>query len=81
MKARMFITIILAAAALQGCVFAVDSGPDDDRFSRRGDSVAGTPTIGQELLDLDRARAAGAISRAEYDRLKALIIENAESER
>ena len=80
MKARMYITIILAAVALQGCVFAVDSGPDDERFSRRLEST-GTPTIGQELLDLDRARAAGAISRAEYDRLKALIIESAESER
>ncbi|MES2624201.1 MAG: SHOCT domain-containing protein [Pseudomonadota bacterium] len=63
-------SVLLLSLALGGCVFAPgDSDRDwDDRDSVR-------PTIGQELLDLDRARDAGVISTGEYERAKARILE------
>src|SRR5690606_26801843 len=71
MRTRILITMTLAAVLLQGCIIATDSdGRDSSRFARE-------PTLGQELLDLDRARDAGAISEAGYDRLKARIIDRA----
>jgi hypothetical protein len=63
-------SVLLISLALGGCVFAPgDNGDwDDDR-----DRVQ--PTIGQELLDLDRARDAGVISTGEYERAKARILD------
>ena len=63
-------SVLLVSLALGGCVFAPgDNGGDwDDRDSAR-------PTIGQELLDLDRARDAGVISTSEYERTKARILD------
>lgn len=66
MRTRMLLTLALSAVLLQGCIIATDS--DGRRFARES-------TIGQELLDLDRARAAGAVSETEYERLKARIID------
>lgn len=62
--------LLLVSLALGGCVFAPgDNGRDrDDRDPVR-------PTIGQELLDLDRARAAGVISTNEFERTKARILD------
>jgi len=68
MRTRNVLTFALAALLLQGCIIATDGDGNDRRFARE-------PTIGQELLDLDRAREAGAISDTEYDRLKARIID------
>lgn len=69
---RIF-ALIGTALLLQACIFAPGSGDwRDERPSPREQ----TPTLGQELIDLDRARAAGAISEAEYQRLKANIIDN-----
>ena len=63
-------SVLLVSLTLGGCVFAPgDRGDDrDDRDNAR-------PTIGQELLDLDRAREAGVISTTEYERTKARILE------
>ncbi len=63
--------IIIVALAMTGCVFAPggDGDWDDDR---RGD-----PTIGQQLIDLDRARDDGIISEAEYERTKQDILDSA----
>lgn len=61
--------LLLASLAFGGCVFAPGDSRDwDDRESAR-------PTIGQELLDLDRARDAGVISTSEYERTKERILE------
>ncbi len=35
------------------------------------------PTIGQELIDLQKAKESGAIDQAEYDRARARILEDA----
>jgi hypothetical protein len=35
------------------------------------------PTIGQELIDLQKAKESGAIDEAEYDRTRARILEDA----
>lgn len=66
MRTRRLLTLALSAVLLQGCIIATDS--DGRGFARES-------TIGQELLDLDRARAAGAVSETEYERLKARIID------
>ncbi|MDT8399236.1 MAG: SHOCT domain-containing protein [Pseudomonadales bacterium] len=62
---RALFTLMAAATILTACVFA----PDGD-----GRHYTQSPTIGQELLDLDKARAAGAISDGEYQRLKDKLI-------
>jgi hypothetical protein len=63
-------SLLLVSLALGGCVFAPgDNGRDWD------DDDSTQPTIGQELLDLDRARDAGVISTSEYERTKARILE------
>jgi hypothetical protein len=54
---------IIATLALSSCVFAPDGGN-----SPEGGRVV--PTLGQELLDLDRAHDAGVITTAQYERAK-----------
>ncbi len=51
---------------LSGCVAAI--GNRDGRHS-------GNATIGQQLIDLQKAKDAGAISQAEYDKEKARLLE------
>ena len=69
MKKRLFLTSItlLSLLPLTGCVFAM------------GDTTArpaphDTPTIGQQLIDLKKAKDAGAISDQEYDAKKAQLL-------
>lgn len=62
---------ISAVLLLSGCIFA-PSG-DDGPYDRRARMVE--PTLGQELLDLERARDAGVITQAEFDRAKARILD------
>ena len=62
-------SVLLVSLALGGCVFAPGDGRGD-----RDDRDSVQPTIGQELLDLDRARDAGVISMNEYERTKARIL-------
>lgn len=71
MKHAASIGLIVATLALGACVFA-PGGPgdwDDDDVRRV------RPTAGQELLDLDRARDAGVISEAEYERARERILD------
>jgi hypothetical protein len=65
------ITVLTLSLALGGCIFAPDSGRGWDR---EYDAVK--PTIGQQLLDLDRAHEQGAINDAEYARAKDRILDN-----
>ncbi len=61
--------IVGSTLALSGCIFA----PGD---SRDWDSGAREPTIGQQLLDLDRARDEGIISDNEYERTRQRILDS-----
>lgn len=75
MKATMPILIACSTLLLGGCVFAPGGGSDypgsDYSYDER---PAVQPTLGQELIDLERARAAGAISQSEFDAAKARIL-------
>ena len=73
MKHTGLIIAMLSAFVLTGCIY-VDDGEGDRRD--REVRTRTEPTIGQELLDLDRARAAGVISDAEYERAKADILDD-----
>jgi len=63
------ILVLATTLVLGGCIFAPTGMGDRDGNSRA------RPTIGQELLDLDRAREAGVINTAEYERTRARILE------
>jgi hypothetical protein len=72
MKNRVTPILILATVLLGGCVFA----PGDNRDRDGNDYQRGVrPTIGQELLDLDRAHDAGVISDSQYERAKERILD------
>ena len=68
MKAKQLLTLSVMAmmvVALTGCVAAIGNR---DTGRTRG------VTLGQELIDLQKARDAGAISPAEYDAQKARLM-------
>lgn len=69
-RTLIFLALVGALVVLPGCIFAPDAGSGRPEFSRQ-------PTLGQELLDLERAREVGALTGEEYDRLKARLIERA----
>lgn len=73
MKQRGLIIALLSVCALTGCIYVNDT--EDDRRDRDYRDRT-EPTIGQELLDLDRARASGVITDAEYERAKADILDD-----
>jgi len=57
---------VWAAGMLCGCVgLGVGTGPRTEIHN---------PTLGQELLDLQKAREAGAITPAEFDTKKAQLL-------
>lgn len=66
MKVRLLI-IASALLILQGCIYVSEDKRGRDRTGIQ-------PTIGQELLDLDRARSQGILSESEYERLRASIL-------
>ena len=73
MKYTGLIIAIMAVFTLSGCIYVKDT--DDDRRDN-GFRSRTEPTVGQELLDLDRARASGVITEAEYERAKAAILDD-----
>jgi hypothetical protein len=73
MKQIGLIIVILSVSALTGCIYVNDT--EDGRRDREYRSRT-EPTVGQELLDLDRARANGVISDAEYERAKSAILDD-----
>ena len=72
MQTSKVLPIVIVALAMAGCVFAPGDSNDWDRSGRRGD-----PTIGQQLIDLDRARDEGVITDAEFERAKQDILGSA----
>jgi hypothetical protein len=68
---RLFVAIMLGISAtvlLTGCL-ALQLGPDSV-------TKCETPTVGQQLTDLQKARKSGAITEAEYEAKKAKLLEN-----
>jgi len=65
------ILVLATTLILGGCIFAPRGGGSGDWDG----NTRARPTIGQELLDLDRAREAGVINTAEYERTRARILE------
>ena len=58
---------LASVVLLSGCVAAI--GNRDAKHS-------GSATLGQELIDLQKAKDAGAISDADYQTQKAKLLEN-----
>jgi len=63
--ARCF-AIVSVTTLLTGCAWEVGGGPQH---------VTKPPTAGQQLIDLQKAKEAGAITDAEYQTKKAKILE------
>ncbi len=65
MKKLIIVTVFTLPAALflSGCVAALGNGP-----------VTNKPTVGQELIDLQKARDSGVVSDAEYHRQREQIL-------
>lgn len=73
MKFKGLILVMVSVIALTGCIYVNDT--EDDRLDRRFRDNR-EPTVGQELLDLDRARATGIINDTEYERAKNAILDD-----
>jgi|GEM_PF-722546 hypothetical protein len=73
MKTTILGISIIGSLLLTGCIFAPGDNGDYDYDHERHSQHA---TIGQELLDLDRALDAGVINQQEFDRAKAGILES-----
>ena len=65
MQSRLIIIALISSMALGGCIFAPGNSESWDH-----DHDTPEPTLGQELLDLDKAHQAGIITTAEYERTK-----------
>ncbi len=72
MQTIKVLPIVVVALAMAGCVFAPGHSNDCDDADRGGD-----PTMGQQLIDLDRARDEGVINDAEFERAKQDILDSA----
>ena len=61
--------IVSATLLLAGCVGGVSLGGGTK-------TVVQKPTVGQQLIDLQKAKNTGAITEAEYQAQKAKVLEN-----
>ena len=68
MKTSVIAAFICLSAILlfTGCVAAVGSGPK---------TTVNQPSVGQQLIDLQNAKNAGAITEAEYQQQKSKLLE------
>jgi len=62
-KLIAIVLIMILPAALSSCI-AIGAG---------GEKVHNHPTIGQQLIDLQKARDDGAITQQEYEELKDML--------
>jgi hypothetical protein len=72
MQRLVTLGLVTTSLLLGGCVFA-PGGHDGNDWD--ADEVV-EPTIGQQLIDLDRARDNGVITEAEFERTKAQILDS-----
>jgi outer membrane biogenesis lipoprotein LolB len=69
MKKKCSLVLVMASAItlLAGCSWSVGSSPKTSNV---------VPTTGQQLIDLQKARNAGAINDAEYQAQRAKLLGN-----
>jgi hypothetical protein len=80
---KLLIPLILGlstAGLLSGCQLNLGGGKKTSTTSNDAHPAVGqvttTPTLGQQLIDLQKAKDAGAINDAEYQAQKAKLLEN-----
>ena len=73
MKYKGLFIVMISAFVITGCIYVTES--EDDRHNDRAQPNA-EPTIGQELLDLERARSSGVISGTEFELAKQAILDD-----
>ena len=61
------IATVVAMTFLSGCAWQVGGGAKNATIQ---------PTVGQQLIDLQKAKEAGAITEAEYQAQKAKVLEH-----
>jgi hypothetical protein len=66
--ARLLVTTVVLGGLLSGCAWSIGS----DKCSGK---VVATPTRGQELIDLKKAKDQGAITEEEYQAQRKVIME------
>jgi hypothetical protein len=69
---RLYICILAVASAallVTGCVGGVSLGGGTKTEVRK-------PTVGQQLMDLQKAKETGAITESEYQAQRAKVLEN-----
>ncbi len=71
MQRKALISLLALSLALGGCVFA-----PGDNHNGRYDHDKVVPTVGQQLIDLNRARDSGVISEGEFERAKRDILDS-----
>lgn len=67
-KAGLILTLVLVMLTMVSCI-GIQDGTEPS---------AASPTLGQELIDLMKARDAGAVTQKEYRDLKAMLVEQYE---
>lgn len=69
---------LLAISLFTGCVLNLGSGGKTNPTCREAQPVTGqpmvAPTLGQQLMDLQKAKDAGALSDQEYQEQKAKLL-------
>ncbi|MFT5321920.1 MAG: hypothetical protein ACI934_002081 [Pseudohongiellaceae bacterium] len=73
MKYKGLFIVMNSAFALTSCIYVSES--ENDRHNDRTQPNA-EPTIGLELLDVDRARSSGVIFGTEYELAKQAILDD-----
>ena len=69
MQSTLTVLLLLGTLGLGGCIFAPGNGDGCDH-----DHDVTEPTVGKELLDLDKAHQAGIITTAEFERTRDRIL-------
>ena len=75
MKYKGLLIVMNSAFALTGCIY-VNESENDIHNDRAQPNANAEPTIGQELLDVDRARSSGVIFGTEYALAKQAILDD-----
>jgi hypothetical protein len=82
MKKRLIPLLVgfSTAVLLTGCAISIGDGKKNNPTSNGAPPAVGqattAPTLGQQLIDLQKAKDAGVISDAEYQAQKAKLLEN-----
>ncbi|HTY87850.1 MAG TPA: SHOCT domain-containing protein [Candidatus Acidoferrum sp.] len=80
---RLLVSLLVGLSAmtlLTGCSWSINGGRKISNSSSEQTPTIGqqvtAPTLGQQLIDLQKAKDSGAITDAEYQAQKAKLLEN-----